>query len=225
MPTAIAKAQQPERLAEIAPFASELILAKAPSERPQTPEDDTRIAPDPLAAVLPALAALGTIASIAAVHWVARDATPARQRGRRKPAAALRDLEANCLGLRDIFRRLGRLVYAQDGEGVSASLPLKFGVHGREVTLVQFAAHQQLVNDVASALVLASQNSFDVMGAIEDGAIDPPETVFFGFGEQQERLNKLLTERAGLRPTIEAGFEVAIALAALVVELKNYRRE
>jgi len=45
-------------------------------------------------------------------------------------------------------------------------------------------------------LVLASQNAFDVMSAVEDGEINPPDKLFFGFGEQQERLNKLIQARA-----------------------------
>lgn len=191
---------------------------------PDRPDDDVRIAPDPLSAILPAIAALGTIASLAAVHWVAGDAPATRPKSRRKPAAALRDLEANCLGLRDIFRRLAALHADGNNDGVPSSLPLKFGVHGRAVTQARFVAHQQLMNDIASALVLASQNCFDVMGAIEDGAIEPPESIYFGFGEQQERLNKLLSDRPSLKATIDTGVEVAVALAALVEELKSFRQ-
>ncbi len=202
----------------------ELHVSKPIADRDPVPDEETRIAPDPFAAVLSALAALGAISSIAAVHWVAREVPAGRHKSRRKPAAALRDLEANCLGLRDIFRRLARIHVASGSDGVPASLPSKFGVHGREISLAQFTAYQQLVNDVASALVLASQNSFDVMGAIQGGAFDPPEAVFFGFGEQQERLNKLLAERANLKVTIETGHDIAIELAALVEALKGYRR-
>jgi hypothetical protein len=37
-------------------------------------------------------------------------------------------------------------------------------------------------------LVLAEQNSFDLMSAIEDGEINAPEELFYRFGDQQERL-------------------------------------
>jgi len=199
-------------------------VAKQPSARDTVPEDDRRVAPDPLAAVLPAIAALGTIASIAAVNWAAADAPSARARSKRKPAAALRDFESNCIGLRDIFRRLGRMLGERSADAVPSSLPLKFGVHGRTVTVAQFSAYQQLVNDIASSLVLSTQNSFDVMCAIEDGAIEPPEALYFAFGEQQERLNKLLVDRASLKAAVDTGREVADALSALVGELKSYHR-
>ena len=45
---------------------------------------DTRIAPDPFSVVLPALSALGAIASIAAVNWMAEERTPERSRAKRK---------------------------------------------------------------------------------------------------------------------------------------------
>ena len=64
---------------------------------------------------------------------------------------------------------------------------------------------QQLINDVASMLVLASQNAFDVMCAVEDGEINAPEELFFGFGEQQERLNKLIQARATLKASVDTG--------------------
>ena len=44
----------------------------------QEPEGDTRLAPDPFTAVLPALAALGAIASIATINWAAQERTPDR---------------------------------------------------------------------------------------------------------------------------------------------------
>jgi len=62
-----------------------------------------------------------------------------------------------------------------------------------------------------------------VMCAVEDGEIDAPEAVFFGFGEAQERLNKLILERATMKATVEAGAEIAEFLAGLVRELKKHR--
>jgi hypothetical protein len=81
------------------------------------------------------------------------------------------------------------------------------------------------MNDVASMLVLASQSSFDIMCAVEDGDIAAPEEIFFGFGEQQDRLNKLIQERATLKALIETGLDVANALQALVSEFKKYKAE
>jgi hypothetical protein len=63
------------------------------------------------------------------------------------------------------------------------------------------------------------------MCAIEDGNIEPPEEVFFGFGEQQERLNGLIQNRATLKQTVDTGYEVALRLGELVGELKLYRVE
>ncbi len=186
-------------------------------------EGGTRMAPDPFTAVLPALAALGAIASIATINWSAQEKTPDRAKSKRKAATALRDLETCCLGLEEIFRRFLRNPKLFAGEGASASSPLKFGVHGPRVGTDAARLFQQLVNDVASMLVLASQNAVDVMSAVEDGEINAPEALFFGFGEQQERLNKLIQTRATLKVSVETGADVAKKLTQLVRELKKHR--
>jgi hypothetical protein len=197
----------------------------------QTPADaepgggDSRIAPDPLSAVLPALSALGAIASIAAINWVGQDKTAERARARRKAGVALRDLESCCMGLLEIFKRLHRNPKLFGGEGAAAASPLKFGVHGPRIDQGTARTYHQLMNDIASMLVLASQNAFDVMCAIEDGEINAPDQVFFGFGEQQERLNKLVQTRATLKVSVETGLDVADKLSGLVRELKRYKIE
>ena len=190
---------------------------------PAKADNDTRIAPDPLAAILPALAALGVIASMAAVNWVAQERTPDRTRTKRKAAVALRELESCCLGLHEIFRRFQRNPKLFAGEGPPASSPLKFGVHGLRVAPEVARLYQQAINDIASMLVLATQNSFDVMSAIEDGEIDAPEELFFGFGEQQERLNLLIAQRATLKTSVETGLSVAEQLTMLVRTLRRHK--
>lgn len=196
--------------------------------RQQTPaeaENASRIAPDPFAAVLPALAALGAISSVAAINWVAQDRTSERARPKRKAATALRDLETCCLGLTEIFRRFQRHPKLFAGEGAQGSSPLKFGVHGPRVDADGARLYMALINDVASMLVLASQNAFDVMCVVEDGEIDAPEQVYFGFGECQDRLNKLIQTRATLKASVDAGVEIAERLTLLVRELKKHRVE
>jgi hypothetical protein len=183
---------------------------------------DTRVPPDPVAAILPALAALGAVASIAAINWSAQDKTPDRAKARRKAGVALRDLETCCMGLGEIFKRFQRNPKLFCGEGAPTS-PLKFGVHGTRVDAESARLYQQIMNDVASMLVLASQNAFDVMSAVEDGEIVAPEELYFGFGEQQERLNGLISTRATLKVAVDTGLEVAIELCQLVRQLKKYR--
>jgi hypothetical protein len=73
--------------------------------------------------------------------------------------------------------------------------------------------------------VLAAQSSYSTMSAIEDGEINAPEKVFFGFGEQQERLNQLIAQRATLKSSVDAGLDISVRLTALVRELKRYRVE
>jgi hypothetical protein len=198
---------------------------------PQTPPEaksgdaDSRIAPDPLSVVLPAISALGAISSIAAVNWVGQERTPERARSRRKVGLVIRDLESCCLGLQEIFKRLNRNPRLFAGEGAAAGSPLKFGVHGPRIDPTLARTYHQLMNDVASMLVLASQNAFDIMCAVEDGEIAAPEQLFFGFGEQQDRLNKLVQERATLKALVETGLDVANALQALVSEFKKYKSE
>jgi hypothetical protein len=182
-----------------------------------------RLAPDALAAVLPALAALGTVASIAAIAWAGQDASGPRQKPQRKPDMALRDLEGCCMGLEEIFKRLKRSPRLFTGVGSAAASPLKFGVSGQRVDAAEARIYQQLITDVASVLVLASQNSYDVMSAVEDGEINAPEDVFYRFGTEQERLNALLLNRLPLLATVEKGLDIASALTAIVRDLKRYR--
>ncbi len=198
-----------------------------PKPKPKVIEFDVvggaRTAPDPFAAVLPAIAALGAISSIATINWVAEERTSDRPKAKRKPGTALRDLESCCLGLIEIFRRFKRYPKLYAGEGGQGASPLKFGVHGPRVEADVCRVYHQLMNDVASMLVLASQNAFDVMCAIEDGDIQAPEEIFFGFGEQQEHLNALIQNRATLKQTVETGHEVALRLKDLVGELKAHK--
>ncbi|MDX2258652.1 MAG: hypothetical protein NW205_07000 [Hyphomicrobiaceae bacterium] len=196
--------------------------AAAPPLKPG-PDADTRNAPDPFSAVLPALAALGAVASIATINWAAQDKTPDRTRSKRKASTALRDLETCSLGLVEIFRRFQKHPRLFCGEGAGASSPLKFGVHGPRVTGDAARLYQQIVNDVASMLVLASQNAYDVMSAVEDGEIDAPEELFYGFSECQERLNGLITSRATLKVSVDTGLEVAEKLHGLVHRMKDCR--
>jgi hypothetical protein len=195
--------------------------ASPPQAGPEADDADTRIAPDPFAAVLPALAALGAIASIAAINWTAQERTDARGRNRRKPQVVLRDLESCCLGLQEIFRRFHRHPRLFAGEGGTQVAPMKFGVHGVRIEPAAARLYQQLVNDIASMLVLAAQNSFDVMCAVEDGELSVPEEVCYAFGEEQERLNGLIQSRASLKTCVETGLEVAEKLSGCVRLLRG----
>jgi len=206
--------------------------AQGPGREPPTGKSqpakecaDSRTAPDPFSIVLPALSALAAVSSIATIHWAAEDRESDRPRSRRKATTSLRDLETCCMGLSEIFKRFQNNPRAFSGDGRAASLPLKFGVHGPRLPADQVRQYQQLANDVASMLVLASQNAFDVMAAIEDGEIDPPEEIFFGFGECQEQLNKILLERLTLRAAVEIGADVARRLIELVRELRQHHSE
>ncbi len=192
---------------------------------PAPDDSDSRIAPDPFAAVLPAIAALGTISSIATINWAARERTADRMRPKRKAVTALRELETCCLHLSEIFRRFQRNPKLFAGEGAQGGTPLKFGVHGPRVGPDAAKIYQQAINDVASMLVLASQSAFEVMCAVEDGTVEAPEELFFGFGECQDRLNKLIQNRATLKASVDTGAEVADRLASLVRELKKYRTD
>jgi hypothetical protein len=192
---------------------------------PSKGDGDHRIAPDPFALVLPALAALGAIASIATINWIAHDKTPDRSKSRRKAAMALRDLESCCIGLSEVFKKFIRHPRLFAGDGAQATAPMKFGVHGARVDTAEARLYQQLMSDIASMIVLASHNAFEVMSAVEDGEIEAPEQLYFGFGEQQDRLNKLIASRAPLKTCVDTGYEIAEKLIVLVRELKSYKVE
>lgn len=183
----------------------------------------TRIAPDPCAAVLPALSALGAIASIAAVGWVAEDNTSGtRSETRRRAIVAVQELETCCVGLAEIFRRFQRNPEIFSDDGRSSTTPMKFGVQGGRAAHSTGALYDRLINDIAAMFVLASENACAVMTAVEDGEIAAPDALFFAFGECQDELNNLLQDRASAKDCIDKGVEVSDRLAALIRELKKH---
>ena len=187
-------------------------------------DTDTRMPPDPFAAVLPALAALGAISSIAAINWSGQEKAATRTRTKRKTAASLRDLETCCIALTTIFARFQEHPNVFAGGGGQAAAPLKFGVHGRRIRADAQRLYVRLMNDIATHLVLAAQNAFDVMTAIEDGDIDAPEEIYFKFGEEQERLNGIIQQRPALRVAVDTGADIAQKLTVLVRELRKYQK-
>ena len=103
---------------------------------------------------------------------------------------------------------------------------MKFGVHGLDVTPQSYPIYQSLLASLSSLVARTSQHTYDLMGAIEDGSIEPPEEVFFAFGDQQERLNQLFAHpRPSLKATVETGYDIAVKLAALIDELGAYRTD
>lgn len=188
----------------------------------QRPDDRGRSAPEPLTLMLPAFAALGAIASIAAVAY--GDAAPPseRTRARRRADAVLRDLETSALGTAEILRRICVNARRLGLDGPAAGAPMKLGLTSGRVQPDGSDLYLRLVNDLATMLVLATQASFEAVHAIEDGEIDAPEDVFHAFADAQERLNGLLTQRAAVRPMTEGCRAVANDLAGLIGKLRRH---
>jgi hypothetical protein len=184
--------------------------------------ETSRAAPEPLAIVLPAIAALGAITSIAAVAYLAEDRTSDRPRVKRRVDVILKDLETSCLGTAEILRRVIRNS-PMFGLLGTAGTPMRFGIVGARVDAQQSQMFIHLVNDVATMLVLATQASFDAINAIEDGEITPPEDLFDRFGEIQQKLNVLLAARANIKTQVEGALHLAEALSHLIRELKTQK--
>lgn len=180
-----------------------------------------RAAPEPLTLMLPAFAALGAIASIAAVAY--GDAAPPaeRTRARRRADAVLRDLETSALGTAEILRRIGQNAHRLGLDGPAAGAPMKLGLTSGRVQPDGSELYIRLVNDLATMLVLATQASFEAVHAIEDGEIDAPDDAFNAFADAQERLNALLTQRAAVRPMTEGCRAVATDLAHQIARLRT----
>jgi len=183
--------------------------------KPATESQPDRLPCDPAAVVLPALAALGAVAAIAVMPFVGQDRVPLAGRGRRKPSASIRDLETDCLQLQEIFRRLQRNLRSAPAGQAVASSPLKFGLFGVDL------ASADLVAEIARVMGAAVRDTGDVMRAVEDGGIEAPEPLCHAFGECQERLSKLIAERASVRLAIDEGLAVSLRLTELVQDLKR----
>ena len=188
------------------------------------PSATTRTAPEPLSIVLPAIAALGSVASIAAVGWLAEERTADRPRVKRRIDVILKDLETSCLGTAEILRRVIKHSPMFGLEGATSGAAMKFGLIGTRVDQRQGHIYVHLANDVATMLVLATQAAFDTTNAIEDGDIEPPEELFNRFGEAQARLNSLLASRASLKSSVETALAIAETLVGLVRQLKTHKR-
>ena len=178
-----------------------------------------RLPCDPAAVILPALSALGAIAAIAVIPFVGQERQPEHGRARRKPSAVLRDLETDCLQLQEVFRRLQRALRSAPKAHAVAVSPLKFGLYGVDL------ADAALVTEIAHVLGAAVRDTGHVMHAIEDGGIDAPDALCHRFGECQERLSKLVIERASVRVAVDEGLAIALRLTELVVELKQTAKE
>jgi hypothetical protein len=178
-----------------------------------------RLPCDPAAVVLPVISALGAIAAIAVMPFVAEDRTPERGRSRRRPTSAVRDLETDCLQLQEICRRLQRTLRSAPGGQAVAASPLKFGLYGVDL------ADASLVAEIARVLGAAVRDTGDVMRAIEDDAIEASEVLCAEFGTCQERLSKLVIERASVRVAIDEGLAVSVRLTELVQDLKRTAKD
>lgn len=202
----------PPRAKRAAPDVADPIIEKA-----------GRTAPEPLSLILPILAALGSVASIAAIAWVAQERTSDRPRVKRRVDVILKDLETSCLGLAEILRRLKRHGRHFGIDGPAGASPLKLGLNGSRIDPAAGQLYHQLVNDVATHLVLATQNSFDAMNAIEDGEIDAVDAVLDGFADAQEKLNVLIAQRASIRAIVDGSLAAAEQLTDLIQQLKQQR--
>lgn len=188
-----------------------------------TQDRDIRIAPDPMAVVLPGLAGLGAIASIAAIDWVGNQRAERPSGPRRRVATVLRDLERVTTDLEDVFRRLNRNFRMFVNEHGAPAAPPKFGVHGLNIPQRSFHLYQALVVETAGLVGPASQCSFDVMCLIEEGQIEPPQETFYALSSAQERLSHLLRERMTLLNLLDESQELARGLRETVQELKAFR--
>lgn len=202
------------------PPAVPVATTVAPTEKVR---ESGRTAPEPLTLLLPAMAALGAIASIAAVAYTAEDRTADRPRVKRRVDQILRDLEISTAGIAELLRRIKRAGRSFGLEGPVGGAALKFGLAGQRLEAGAGPLYHQLANDLATMLVLATQNSFECISAVEDGEIEAPEEVFQGFAAAQEKLNGLLVHRAGARTVVDEGIEIAQSLTGLVRQLKLHK--
>ena len=75
---------------------------------------------------------------------------------------------------------------------------------------------------IATPIMLRG-NAYAAASTFKIGIVAPLTGPLAGFGEAQERLNKLIQGRASMKASVDAGAEIADALAGLVRELKKHR--
>ncbi len=183
-----------------------------------------RIDPDPVSVLLAALGALGSFASLAAYREYRRDKQRERKRARR---TVLRAISASREALEDIDAALSKLERLLERNGDSADAghldaPVEFGSVNAFFDFFEFSAYQMLAQRVTRAFDTLIRETYEIMDAIEDGAIEAPRDLFIELRELQARLEELRRARRSFGETLAATRSVTQRMAEIADDLEKY---
>lgn len=183
-----------------------------------------RLDPDPVSILLAALGALGSFASLAAYLGVQRDRTRERRRARRtvlRSIAAVRealeDIDQALLKLEKLMERAG-----EPGDPSALDAPAQFGSVNAFFDFFEFSAYQMLAQRVTRAFDTTIRETYEIMDAIEDGAIEAPQPLFAELRELQARLETLRTSQRRFGETLNATRHVTQSMARIADALEGH---
>jgi methyl-accepting chemotaxis protein len=183
-----------------------------------------RLDPDPVAVLLAALGALGSFASLAAYVEYKRDRQRERRRAKRTvlraitaAREALDDIDGALLKLEKLMERSG-----EAGDVATLDAPVEFGAVNAFFDFFEFSAYQTLAQRVTRAFDTTIRETYEIMDAIEDGAIEAPRDLFAELRELQARLEKLRRARRSFSETIAATRHVTQRMAQIAEDLERH---
>lgn len=179
-------------------------VTKPPYKRPATSRGsaDTRMAPDRSPPFFQHSRRWPPSPRLRRIHWAAQD----EPRNGRRLAARPRPPCATstcCIGLTEISAASSAIRAPLRRRGRSRLLPAQTQASSVLAFRRWCPPVQQLVNDVASMLVLAAQEQLRCHVRRRGRRDRGPENIYFAFGDAQERLNKLIQGRATLKVSVD----------------------
>ena len=190
-------------------------------------EAPRRLDPDPVSVLLAALGVLGSFASLAAYGG----SRPERQRDRRRARrTVIRSIAATREALEDVdasLERLERLIRqggAKDNSDRAVdylNAPVSFGSVNAFFDFFELAAYRTLAQRVTRAFDTTVRETFEIMDAIEDGAIEAPNDLFLELRDSQSRLETLRRSQRSFGDTIDATRAVTQRLTRIADDLER----
>lgn len=139
----------------------------------------------------------------------------------------LRAISASREALEDIDGALAKLerLLERNGAGETTShldAPVEFGSVDAFFDFFEFSAYQMLTQRVTRAFDTLIRETYEIMDAIEDGAIEAPQELFAELAELRSRLEALRSSKRSFGDTLAATRSVSQRMAQIADDLESH---